>query len=74
MDLVKDGNGVTSFGYYQELLFRKHERGEDVAVRSTEFDGLKIGKLISVGFDKFQIREYDGDIATIKISSLLDVS
>jgi hypothetical protein len=74
MMLEKSGEGKVSFGYYQELLFRKLEREEEAVIRSTEFQGIKVGKIKSVGFDRFQIQEEDGEISSIRIDSILDIS
>jgi hypothetical protein len=50
------------------------DSGEDAVIRSTGFDGIKVGKIKSVGFDRFQIQEADGAMASIKIDSLLDIN
>ncbi len=72
--LTKDGNGVETIGYYQEILFRKLDRNENVTVRANGFLGIKIGKVKTVGFKSFQLGEEDKTICSILYEDLLDVS
>jgi hypothetical protein len=71
--LEKSGDGKVSFGYYQEILFRKLERGDDASIRAMSYDGLKVGKVKSVGFEKIVLLEEDGDMTSIKIDDILDI-
>lgn len=73
MMLEKSGEGKVSIGYYQEMLFRKMEKKEDAAIRAMGFDGVKVGRIKSVGFNSFQIEEEDGDISSIMIDDVIDI-
>ena len=71
--LIKDGDGSTTVGYYQEKLYKKLESKEDATVRSMEFLGVKVGRVKTVGFSSFQILEADGETSSILFSDMIDL-
>lgn len=71
--LLKDGTTRVTLGHYQEVLFKKMERGSIATVRAMSFSGVKVGKIKTVGFNSFQILEDDGEISTIMFDDLLDI-
>jgi len=73
MNLTKTGDDKVTIGYYQEILYRKLERGEDAIIRAMCFSGAKKGKIKSVGFEKFQILEGDGELTSVSFDELLDI-
>ncbi len=73
MMLEKSGDGKVSFGYYQEMLYQKLERKETVSIRAMSFDGVKVGKIKSVGFEKIVLLEEDNDMTSIRIEDIIDI-
>jgi len=72
-DLIKDGSGTTTVGYYKEKLFRKVDTKSDAIVRSMDFAGTRYGKVLVVGINEFVIEEGDGTKLTVSIDSLIDL-